>query len=138
VLDEHIPLNSAIVLSVPEHSSQASENGLLQAWEILERVRWNADLVVLSSCQSALGKEFAGEGLLGLTRAVQFAGARSVIASLWDADDRQTALFMKRLYTELRAGKTNDESLRAAQIAMLRSGAAPFYWAAFTLNGDWR
>ena len=75
---------------------------------------------------------------MGLTRAVQFAGARSVIASLWDADDRQTALFMKRLYTELRAGRTKDESLRAAQIAMLRSGAPPFYWAAFTLNGDWR
>jgi CHAT domain-containing protein/Tfp pilus assembly protein PilF len=139
VLDERLPLNSAIVLSIPERLSEGVDNGLLQAWEIIENVRWNADLVVLSACRSALGQEFAGEGLIGLTRAIQFAGSRSVIASLWNVDDRRTATLMKGLYSELRNGKTKDEALRAAQIEMLRSGAArPFYWAAFTLNGDWQ
>jgi CHAT domain-containing protein/Tfp pilus assembly protein PilF len=139
VLDERLPLNSAIVLSIPERLAAGVDNGLLQAWEIIENVRWNADLVVLSACRSALGQELAGEGLIGLTRAIQFAGARSVIASLWNVDDRRTATLMKRLYSELRNGETKDEALRAAQIEMLRSGAArPFYWAAFTLNGDWQ
>ena len=98
----------------------------------------NADMVVLSACRSALGQELAGEGLMGLTRAIQFAGARIVMASLWNVDDRRTAMLMERVYAELRAGKTKDEALRTAQIEMLRSGARPFYWAAFTLNGDWK
>ena len=141
LLDERFPLNSALALTVPEHPAPGQDNGLLQAWEIFESVRLDADLVTLSACDTALGKEMGGEGLVGLTRAFQYAGARSVLASLWGVADYTTARFMERFYRYLRDGKSKDEALRAAQIDQIRqkSGAShPFFWAAFGLNGDWR
>ncbi len=140
VLDSRFPLNSALVLSIPEQPKEGEDNGFLQAWEIFEDVQWEADLVVLSACQTGLGEELAGEGLMGLTRALQYAGARSVLASLWSVDDRRTAELMRVFYTHLKRGAPKDEALRAAQLAMIRSRTAtlPFYWAAFSLNGDWR
>ena len=140
-LDERSPLSSALALSIPPDSAPGRENGFLQVWEIFERVRIDAELVTLSACKTALGKESAGEGLLGLTRAFQYAGARSVLASLWSVSDRSTAELMKSFYTHLRAGHTKDQSLRAAQMALIRKGgrtAQPYHWAAFELSGDWR
>ncbi|MCP4661409.1 MAG: CHAT domain-containing protein, partial [bacterium] len=93
---------------------------LLQAWEIFEHVRLDADLVVLSACQSALGEERGGDGLLGLTRAFQYAGARSVVASLWQVSDRVTPELMVRFYRHLRSGKPKDQALQAAQIELIR------------------
>src|SRR5207253_11069952 len=90
-LDERFPLNSGLALTIPEKLVEGQENGLLQAWEIFEQVRLEADLVVLSACQTGLGKEMGGEGLIGLTRALQYAGARSIVASLWSVDDLKTA-----------------------------------------------
>lgn len=162
--DGQLPLNSAIVLSLPETFEYGRDNGLLQAWEIFESLRIDADLVTLSGCETALGQEMAGEGLVGLTRAFQYAGARSVLASLWSVDDRSTAELMKRFYGNLRAGMPKDEALRVSQLALLREHfepaspvdgtrgvrelvnsqddgpnyASPFYWAAFQLMGDWR
>jgi CHAT domain-containing protein/Tfp pilus assembly protein PilF len=141
LLDERFPLNSALALTIPEHPAAGQDNGLLQAWEILESVRLDADLVTLSACDTALGKEMGGEGLVGLTRAFQFAGARSVLASLWSISDTSTAHFMQRFYGYLRSGKTKDEALRAAQIDQIRGKAGsshPYHWAAFELFGDWR
>jgi CHAT domain-containing protein/Tfp pilus assembly protein PilF len=141
LLDERFPLNSALALAIPEHPAPGQDNGLLQAWEILESVRLDADLVTLSACDTALGKEMGGEGLVGVTRAFQFAGARSVLASLWSISDVSTARFMKRFYGYLRGGRTKDEALRAAQIDQIREKSAsshPFHWAAFELFGDWR
>jgi CHAT domain-containing protein/tetratricopeptide (TPR) repeat protein len=140
VLDERFPLNSALALTLPEQPSEGRGNGLLQAWEIFESVRLDADLVTLSACDTALGREMAGEGLVGLTRAFQYAGARSVLASLWGVSDRSTALLMKRFYENLRSGKPKDEALRAAQIDQIRGSefSHPFHWAAFQLTGDWR
>ncbi|MEA2602006.1 MAG: hypothetical protein QOF89_2998 [Acidobacteriota bacterium] len=140
LLDERFPLNSALALTLPETAAEGRDNGLLQAWEILESVRLDADLVTLSACDTALGREMAGEGLVGLTRAFQFAGARSVLASLWGVSDRSTARFMASFYGHLRAGQSKDEALRAAQIDQIRTkaGAHPFHWAAFQLTGDWR
>lgn len=141
LLDERFPLNSALALSIPSKPEEGRDNGLLQAWEIFEELRLDADLVTLSACDSGLGKEIGGEGLVGLARAFQFAGARSVLASLWSISDSSTADLMKRFYGYLRNGKTKDEALRAAQMDQLRgkSGSAhPFYWAAFQLTGDWR
>ena len=141
LLDERFPLNSALVLTLPEQKAEGRENGLLQAWEIFESVRLEADLVTLSACDTALGREMAGEGLVGLTRAFQYAGARSVVATLWGVSDLSTARFMESFYGSLRAGKTKDEALRAAQIDQIRkkSGSShPFHWAAFQLTGDWR
>jgi CHAT domain-containing protein len=137
LLDERFPLNSALALSVPEPKAEGQENGLLQAWEIFESVRLDADLVTLSACDTALGREMGGEGLIGLTRAFQYAGARSVLASLWSIADVSTARFMQSFYGNLRKGMSKDEALRAAQIERIRD-THPFYWAAFQLTGDWR
>lgn len=152
-LDERLPLNSAVALTIPEQFVEGRENGLLQAWEIFEKMRLDADLVVLSACESGLGKELGGEGLIGLTRAFQYAGARSVMASLWKISDRTTAELMVRFYRHLKEGLAKDEALRTAQLDLLRSplrllnergeveavdASAPYYWAAFQIYGDWR
>lgn len=163
ILDPQVPLDSAIALSMPENPEFGGDNGLLQVWEIFESLRIRADLVTLSGCETALGQELAGEGMVGLTRAFQYAGARTVLASLWSVTDRSTAELMKRFYGYLRNGQTKDQALRSAQVDMIRgsiadaegtpvtrgvkvlakgtgevSYASPFYWAAFQLFGDWR
>jgi CHAT domain-containing protein/Flp pilus assembly protein TadD len=137
LLDERFPLNSALALTVPEQKAEGQDNGLLQAWEIFESVRLDADLVTLSACGTALGREMGGEGLVGLTRAFQYAGARSVLASLWSVSDASTARFMQSFYGHLRNGETKDEALRAAQMESIPD-SHPFHWAAFQLTGDWR
>ena len=141
LLDERFPLDSGLALSLPAvMSTNGGDNGLLQAWEIFDHVRIDADLVTLSACNTALGKEMGGEGLLGLTRAFHYAGARSVMASLWSVADDSTAELMTRFYGYLKAGKSKDQALQAAQRDLVRSErfAQPFHWAAFTLAGDWR
>jgi CHAT domain-containing protein/Tfp pilus assembly protein PilF len=140
-LDERIPLNSGLALSIPEHPAPGQDNGLLQAWEIFEQMRLDADLVTLSACDSGRGQEMGGEGLIGLTRAFQYAGARSVLASLWSVADDSTADLMRRFYTYLKQGKSKDEALRLAQVDLIRGPEAtshPYHWAAFQLSGDWR
>jgi CHAT domain-containing protein len=153
VLDHDSPMESALVLAMPGDAKATSENGLLQAWEILEQLRLDTDLVVLSACDSGLGRELRGEGLLGLTRAFQHAGARSVVASLWRVGDQPTAALMVRFYRHLKEGAAKDEALRAAQMELIggsvpvrdRSGrtvgrdiSLPYHWAAFQLYGDWQ
>jgi CHAT domain-containing protein len=146
-LDERFPLESALVLSLPADVSKGSDNGLLQAWEIFEQMRLGADLVVLSACSSAGGQAMGGEGLIGLTRAFQYAGARSVLASLWPVTDGATSVFMGRFYEHLRQGLSKDRALQATQNeavdGRLRGDAgqdlsSPFYWSAFQLIGDYR
>jgi CHAT domain-containing protein/Tfp pilus assembly protein PilF len=152
-LDDRNPLDSALVLTIPEQLSPGRDNGLLQVWEIFESLRLDADLVVLSACDSALGRELSGEGLIGLTRAFQYAGARSVVATLWSVSDQATAELMARLHHHYAAGLSKDEALRQAQIELIRQpmrittaegrtveidASAPFFWAAFQLFGDWR
>jgi CHAT domain-containing protein len=107
---------------------------------VFEQVRIDADLVTLSACGTALGKEVSGEGILGLTRAFQYAGARSVLASLWAVNDDGTADLMRRFYGHLKRGRSKDHALRAAQLELIRGGAFahPGRWAAFTLIGDWQ
>jgi CHAT domain-containing protein len=139
LLDERLPLNSALALSTPESLAEGEDNGLLQGWEIFESVRLDAELVTLSACSTALGKETGGEGLLGLTRAFQYAGARTVLASLWSVADKSTAKLMWHFYAGLKRGRAKDEALRDAQIALLKGPYShPFHWAAFQLNGDWQ
>ncbi len=149
-LDDRFPMDSALALSIPQELTEGQNNGLLQAWEIFERIRFNVDMVVLSACSSALGQELGGEGLVGLTRAFQYAGARSVVASLWNVEDESTAELMVRFYRYLNAGKSKSEALRAAQIELIegpisvkgrlgkRDFTAPFYWAGFQIYGDWQ
>jgi len=137
--DEEFPLESGLALSTPVPRSEGGDNGILQAWEIFESLRLDADLVTLSACQTGLGRELAGEGLLGLTWAFQYAGARSVLASLWEVDDASTAELMRRFYGHLGRGLSKAEALRLAQVELLRrpSTSAPFFWAAFQLMGEW-
>ena len=120
LVDEHAPLDSSLILSPPPPATQAQGNGILQAWEVFEGVRLDAELVVLSACDTALGRELDGEGLIGLTRAFQYAGARAVVASLWSVADDTTAALMTKLYEGLRAGLPKDQALQAAQQALLR------------------
>ena len=139
VTDHSFPMESYLLLSRSAGSDTGGENGLLQAWEVFEELRIDADLAVLSACDTGLGREMGGEGLIGLTRAFHFAGARSVIASLWPVSDRSTARLMTSFYQRLSAGVSKDEALRQAQLELMRrSGgvyAHPFYWAAFQLSG---
>jgi len=109
-------------------------------------MRLDADLVTLSACESALGAEIGSEGLFGLTRAFEYAGARSVLASLWKVGDEATLELMTRFYANLKAGQPKDEALRNAQLTLIRASenglparlALPVHWAAFQLDGDWR
>jgi len=152
-VDDRSPFDSGLVLSIPEELAEGRDNGLLQVWEIFESVRLDADLVVLSACETGIGEIRGGEGIIGLTRAFQYAGARSVLASLWRVEDEATAELMQRFYRHLRAGKAKDEALRAAQLELIRSplrvpdgrggwternAAAPYFWAALQLVGDER
>jgi CHAT domain-containing protein len=149
ILDESVPLDSRLILAASPDAGGHRDDGLLQAWEILEDVRLDADLVVLSACQSGLGAEVGGEGLVGLTRAFHYAGARSVLSSLWSVADDSTAWLMEYLYEGLRRGEPVGDALRAAQVRCIRSRlpgpatagpnlAHPFYWAGFVLSGAWR
>lgn len=95
-----------------------------------------ADLVVLSACQTQLGELSAGDELVGLTRAFIFAGTPSVMASLWNVDDAATAHLMEKFYLHLRAGMSKATALRQAQLDTLADFPDPYYWAAFTLSGD--
>ena len=138
VVNDLTPLDAALVLAAPGPDDE--ENGLLQAWESFDQVRLDADLVVLSACDTGLGRTFAGEGLLGLTRAFQFAGARAVAASLWKAPDESTATLMSAFYAERAKGVAADEALARAERRLLARAetAHPFYWAAFVIDGDTR
>lgn len=104
-------------------------------------LKLDADLVVLSACQTALGKDVRGEGLIGLTRGFMYAGSRQVLASLWKVDDAATAEFMKRFYRAMIKDKLPSvAALKRAQTEMkaIPRFNAPFYWAGFTLQGDWK
>jgi CHAT domain-containing protein len=96
---------------------------------------------VLSACQTALGQDVRGEGLVGLTRGFLYAGAASVAASLWKVDDVATSELMSRFYKAmLRDGRRPAAALRAAQASMSREPrwSEPYYWAGFQVQGDWK
>ena len=129
---------SAIVLSMIDEQGNP-QDGFLRAHDIYN-LKLPAELVVLSACETGLGKEVRGEGIEGLTRGFMYAGARRVVVSLWNVNDKATASLMQRLYLGmLRGNKTPAAALRAAQIEMLRSKQwqAPYYWAPFVMQGEW-
>lgn len=124
----------------PERSGIVLRDGLLRAGEI-PGLRLPAELVVLSACRTALGREVRGEGLTGLTHGFLRAGAKRLVVSLWSVDDEATAELMSRFYRAmLRAGRPASPALREAQLSLLREPRwqAPCYWAGFTFQGEWR
>jgi CHAT domain-containing protein len=139
LLNEKRPENSGLVMSLVNREGQARE-GFVSLSDIYN-LRAPADLVVLSACRTALGKDVRGEGLIGLTRGFMYAGASSVAASLWKVDDEATAELMKLFYTNmLQKEMPPPAALRAAQneIRQRPEWSAPYYWAAFTLQGEYR
>ena len=155
LVNQDLPLDSALALA--RSPSSGRDNGLLYAWEVIEQMRLATSLVTLSACETALGREVRGEGILGLVWAFHYAGAKSVIASLWNVEDRSTSDLMAELYSGLAAGLDKDQALRRAQLRQLQASspagqstargvgglvpkdavttAHPFYWAAFQLYG---
>jgi CHAT domain-containing protein len=127
-LDAEQPLLSALDLA----------DGPLPAHEIYD-LDLPAELAVLSACETALGRDVPGEGLVsGLPRAFLYAGAARVVVSLWEVDDQRTRDLMVRFYHGLRERKPPAAALQAAQLALRRAGRPPREWAGFVLLGDWR
>ncbi len=136
-IDEGKPDFSSLVLTKTNNSE---EDGFLQATEIFN-LNLNADMVVLSACQTGLGKLVRGEGMVGLTRAFMYAGTPTVLVSLWSVSDISTSILMGEFYRNLVIEKlSKTDALRKAQLSMLGNEkfAHPFYWAPFVIIGDWR
>jgi CHAT domain-containing protein/Tfp pilus assembly protein PilF len=130
----------ALVLSLVGNDGKHDEDGgindgFLRLDEVT-RLQLNADLVVLSACETGKGRLYAGEGVTGLARAFLYAGSRGVVASLWAVDDRETAAFMAQLYGGLKDGQAAADALRAAKLEMIRDRKPPVYWAPFILIGE--
>jgi CHAT domain-containing protein/predicted negative regulator of RcsB-dependent stress response len=139
IVDNENPGLSGLVLSLYDEKGQA-QDGFLRLHDIYN-LRLPAELIVLSACSTALGKQLRGEGLTGMVRGFFYAGAERVVASLWKVDDDATADLMRRFYTGmLRAKRSPAGALREAQLELWRQDRwrAPFYWAAFSLQGEWR
>jgi CHAT domain-containing protein/Tfp pilus assembly protein PilF len=137
ILDEQNPGRSGLVLSQVEDSP---EDGILRADEIAA-LDLNADLVVLSACQTGVGKMIRGEGMIGLSRSFIYAGAPAVVVSLWSVSDQSTSLLIQRFYENLvDENLSKAEALQQARISLLKDEqyAHPFFWAPFVLSGDWQ
>lgn len=139
LLDTERPGLSSLVLSMVNAQGKA-QNGFLRLNDIYN-LKLPAELVVLSACQTGLGKEIKGEGMEGLTRGFMYAGAARVVVSLWNVNDKATAELMTKFYEKmLKQGERPAAALRAAQVEMSRhkQWQSPYYWAAFTMQGEWR
>src|SRR5262249_26639417 len=127
--DARHPEKSSILLSMVDSNGEKVD-GYLSLGDIY-KLKLNADLVVLSACESALGKNLGSEGVMGLPRAFLYAGARSVISSYWKVEDSATAKLMVAMYKRIRNGEESGAALRGAQLEMVRDGWKTYDWAAF-------
>ena len=139
LLNNEQPELSGLVFSLVDENGMA-QDGFLRLHEIFD-LKINADLVVLSACETGLGKEIRGEGLIGLTRGFMYAGAPRVVASLWKIDDLASAELMKLFYQAmLKDGLRPAAALRTAQdqLSKQKRWASPYFWAGFVLQGEWK
>jgi CHAT domain-containing protein len=139
LLDSKHPELSGLVLSLVDERGRP-QNGFLDLQDIYN-LNLPTELVVLSACETGLGKEINGEGLVGLTRGFMYAGASRVMASLWKIDDRATAQLMRYFYRAMEVERMPPAAaLRKAQMQMRQQRAwrSPYYWAAFQIQGEWR
>ncbi|WP_420372423.1 CHAT domain-containing protein [Microcystis aeruginosa] len=138
IFDDTNPELSGIVTSLIDKDGKP-QKGFLRLNDIFN-LDLPAELIVLSACESGLGKEVKGEGLIGLTRGLMYAGAARVVVSLWKVDDQATSELMQQLYTQiLQQGKTPAVALREAQLKLWqqKDWQNPRYWSAFTIQGEW-
>jgi CHAT domain-containing protein/Flp pilus assembly protein TadD len=130
-VDEDHPARSGLILA---DETRVTEDGVLRMDEIA-RLRLSADVVTLSACRTGVGKLLSGEGLMSLSRAFFYAGARHVVASLWNVNDESTAQLMKDFYAQMEKGLAPADALRQAKLRMLHGSNArwqrPYFWAAF-------
>jgi CHAT domain-containing protein/Tfp pilus assembly protein PilF len=140
ILNNIHPELSGMVLSLVNEAGRP-QDGFLRLQDIYN-LKLSAELVVLSACQTGLGKEVKGEGLIGLTRGFMYAGAPRIVASLWKVDDRATSELMKRFYQGMLGPERLSAAgaLRQAQLSMWKQKQwrAPYYWASFVLQGEWK
>jgi len=139
LLNDDRPELSGLLLSMVDEKGQP-QNGFLQLHQIYD-LNLPAELIVLSACQTAAGKDVKGEGLMSLTRGFMHAGAARVVASLWKVDDAATASLMALFYKEMFVNKLSPAAaLRAAQIELSkqRRYQSPYFWAGFILQGEWK
>ena len=138
VVDAQRPEMSGLILSLIDERGRR-QDGYLRIGDIY-KLSLAADLITLSSCDSALGKDMESEGIIGLPRAFLYAGAKGVIASLWKVDDEATARMMSALYARIKNGESPGSALRRAQLELAHDErwSKPYYWAAFVLQGDYR
>jgi CHAT domain-containing protein/tetratricopeptide (TPR) repeat protein len=130
------PQLSGLVLSLVDAKGKPRD-GFLRLHDIFN-LQLNADLVVLSACQTGLGEDIRGEGLVGLTRGFMYAGTKRVVTSLWNVDDAKTAQLMTSFFQKtLKEQQTPSAALRSAQLQLWQTNPDPRYWAAFTLQGEW-
>jgi CHAT domain-containing protein len=137
IVDERQPALSRLLFSA-EHGS--GEHGVLTLGDVYN-LRLNADLVVLSACDTGGGEIARGEGIIGLTRGFLYAGAKSLLVSLWPVSDEATARLTFDFYSELLKGRSKAQALRAAKLRSLVRNpehAKPFYWSSVVLIGDRR
>jgi CHAT domain-containing protein/tetratricopeptide (TPR) repeat protein len=134
LVDDQKPARSSIVLSL---DSKSQEDGFVQVREIYN-LRMGADLVSLSACQTGLGQFIRGEGIEGLNRAFFYAGASSVLMSLWSINDQASSQLMERFYFHLFSSNSIMDALQKAKLEMIgfKPFSHPFYWAAFVITGD--
>ena len=139
LIDSRYPALSALAFSQFDQDGN-EQYGMLRLSDVYG-LFLNADLVTMSACRTALGRQVSGEGLTGLTQGLMYSGARAVLASLWQVPDRATAELMTRFYHNLfKEGQSAPAALRAAQLDLSSQARwrHPYFWSAFILQGDWR
>lgn len=138
LIDSRYPALSALAFSSFDEQGRPRDS-LLRLHDIYN-LNLNADLVALSACSTALGREISGEGLTGMTQGLMYSGSRSVLASLWQVPDRATAELMMRFYQNLlEKGQAPASALRNAQLELAGTTrwSSPYFWSAFVLQGEW-
>jgi hypothetical protein len=135
-VDDENPMFSKLVFSADPSSE---EDGCLNTYE-LYNMNLNADMVVLSACNTGCGKLIGGEGIMNLARGFVYAGCQSVVLSLWSVDDQSNSVLMKKFYRELSEGRTKDQALRQAKLELMQENNSaysdPFYWAGMVSMGN--
>lgn len=136
IINDESPMNSRLAFTL--NSSNYSDN-MLYTYEI-PNIKLNAELVVLSACNTGIGKLRKGEGLMSLTRSFAFAGVPSIVTTLWSVNDKSSAGLMKNFYKHLSSGDEKDKALQEAKLEYLENTdiihAHPYYWAGYILIGD--